>query len=202
MEGALAALREATAPARHALASSPLARRVVSREVTLDDYRTWLRIQFALFVPWSEAYPQRLRRACRCDPSVRLDALHLDRAALYGGVLDEPALGDFRFDWNDDSPAWWGALYVFEGPRRDARAVAQHLRQQLGLCVSGALHFLDPANEGMQPAWSSVAQALERGLPQYSRPAAIEGALTVLGNFHTAFARAAADGGDAGAVAA
>lgn len=202
MAGALAALRDATGPARHALDSSPLPRRVLSREVTLDDYRTWLRAHFALFVPWSEAYPQRLRRACRCDPAARLDALHLDLAVLYGGVLDDPALGDFRFDWNDDSPAWWGALYVFEDARQDARAVARHLRQQLGLCVSGALHFLDPVNEGMQPAWPSLVQALERALPQSSRAAAVEGALTVLGNFHTAFAQAAVNGSNSGAVAA
>src|SRR3546814_7622191 len=45
------------------------------------------------------------------------------------------------------SAAWWGALYVFEGSRLDSRVVARHLRQQLGLCVAGALRFLDPVNE-------------------------------------------------------
>ena len=191
MEGAaLAALREATEPAKRALDELPVPRRVMSRDVTLADYRCFLQAQHAVIGPWSESYPTRLRRACRCDPASRLEALHLDLAVLGDAVLVDAPAGRLRFEWPIDSPAWWGALYVFEGPRLDARAVARHLRQQLGVCVGGALRFLDPLNEAaQQPAWSSIAQSLERAVTTSRVPLAIEGALQTLGYFASAFGR-------------
>lgn len=202
--GALATLRDATEPAHRALEDLPLTRRLMSREVTLDDYRVFLQAQLAVFVPWAEAYPRSLRRACRCEPATRLDALHMDLAVLRDGVLDDPALGPYAFDWDDASPAWWGALYVFEGSRLGARVVARHLRQQLGLCVAGALRFLDPVNEAAQPAWSTLVQCIERNLDEATLPLAIEGASRTFAHFHDAFARAEANFADptTGAAAA
>src|SRR5688572_32589861 len=99
----------------------------MSRDVTLDDYRAYLQAHHAVALAWSEAYPSCLRRRCRCDPASRLDALHLDLAALGGDVIDDDSAVRFAFDWPPESPAWWGALYVFEGARLDARASASHL---------------------------------------------------------------------------
>ena len=185
MEGAaLVALRDATDEASRALERLPLAQRVMSREVTLDDYRAWLQAHLAVFVAWTESYPQALRRYSRCDPALRLDALHLDLAVLHEGVIDDMSPGDYRFDWPADSPAWWGALYVIEGTRQDARGVASHLRQQLGLCVSGALRFLDPVNEAAsQPAWSNTVQCLERVLTADKLAEGIDGARATLDYF-------------------
>jgi len=189
MDPALAALRDATAQTRQALEDTPLARRLRSREVTLADYRSYLQAHRAVLQPWVEAYPRCLRRACRCDPEARLDALHLDLAVLHDGVLDDPSLGEFAYDWDDGASEWWGALYVFEGFRLDARGMADHLRRQLGLCVAGALRFLDPVNEAhSQPAWATVLQCLQRHLDDDTLPGAVAGAEAVYAHFHAAFA--------------
>ena len=193
MEGAaLAALHSATDDALHDLENLPLARRVMSRDVTLDDYRAYLQAHHAVFAAWSEAYPRCLRRRCRCDPASRLDALHLDLAALGGAVLDERPLGRFVFEWPAESPAWWGALYVFEGTRLDARALARHLRRELGFCVAGALRYLDPINEASsQPAWARTVQSIERALTPEALPEGIEGARAALGHLRGAISAAA-----------
>lgn len=183
MEGAaLTALREATDAAQRALEQTPLTRRVMSREVTLDDYHAWLQAYLGVVVPWCESCPNALRRRSRCDPTTRVDALHLDIAVLGDRQLQESNGNACRFDWPADSAAWWGALYVFEGSRLDARSVAQHLRQELGFCVSGALRYLDPVNEASsQPAWSSIVQGLERSLvSETALHEAIAGACTTL----------------------
>lgn len=190
MAGALQALREATQDSHSALEASALSTRMMSSAVTLDNYRSFLVAQLAVFAPWCEAYPQTLRRGCRCDPVARLDALHLDLSELQYGVLDAPSLGTFDFDWPDEAPEWWGALYVFEGSRLGGRVVARHLRQQLGACVDAALRFLDPPNDATQPAWPSLSQSIERALPRSSRAAAIGGARRAFAHFDRAFARA------------
>ena len=184
---ALAALHAATDDALHELESLPLVRRVMSRGVTLDDYRAYLQAHLQVFAAWSESYPRCLRRRCRCNPASRLDALHLDLAALGGGVLDATPRERFGFDWPPESPCWWGALYVFEGTRLDARAVAGHLRRELGVCVAGALRFLDPLNEASsQPAWATTVQSIERALTPESLAEGIDGARTALAHLHTA----------------
>ena len=202
MEGAaLAALHDATGDALRALEHLPLSRRVMSRDVTLSAYREYLQAHHEVLVAWAEAYPRHLRRQSRCDPESRLDALHLDLAALGSGVIDTRPPGHHAFDWPPDSPAWWGALYVFEGTRLDARAVAAHLRRQLGVCVAGALRYLDPVNEASsQPAWATTVQTLERALPPEKLAPAIEGALAAVARLHAALAAAAP--GDQPAAAA
>jgi heme oxygenase len=183
VEGAaLSALREATEASQRALEQTALWRRVMSCEVTLDDYRAWLQAHLAVSVCWAEACPLTLRRRTRCDPNARVDALHLDLAVLGDSVLREAPANPCGFDWPDASAAWSGALYVFEGSRLDARVVARHLRQQLGFCVAGALRFLDPVNEATsQPAWSSIVQELERSLSSTDAlREAIAGALATL----------------------
>src|SRR5688572_17758509 len=164
----------------------------MSRDVTLDDYRAYLEAHLAVFVAWSESYPRCLRRRCRCDPASRLDALHLDLAALGGGVIGEVPLGRFSFDWPPESPAWWGALYVFEHARLDARAMARHLRRQLGVCVAGALRYLDPVNEASsQPAWATTVQHLERALAPPALDEGIAGALAAVAHLRAALSAAA-----------
>jgi heme oxygenase len=201
LESALAALRQATGSAQRGLDDAPLWRRLNSREVTLADYRTYLQVQLAILAAWTEAYPAALRRACRCDPAARLDALHLDLAALRDAALDGPAASPMVFDWPAESAAWFGALYVLESLRARGRAVAQHLRQELGLCVGGALRFLDPAQEtSVQPAWPSLAHCLERALPPERVPEAVEGALATYAMLNAAFAGRARDA--SGAIAA
>lgn len=192
MEGALSVLRQATGSAQRGLDDAPLLRRLNSREVTLSDYRAYLQAQLAVFAAWSEAYPLSLRRACRCDPAARLDALHLDLAALHDETIERGAAAAPVFDWPAESAAWFGALYVLESLRAGGRAVAQHLRQELGLCVGGALRFLDPAHEiGVQPAWPALAQCLERALPPERVPEAIEGALATYALLTSSLARSA-----------
>lgn len=189
MQAAVAALRAATQGAHRALEASPLPMRVMSRAVTLDDYRAFLMAQRALLLPFVEAYPAMLSRGCHCRPEARLEALHLDLAGLQdGNVLDEP-LGHSPFSWEPEADEWWGALYVFEGSHLGGRVIARHLRQQLGFCVDGALRFLDPADDGRQPSWPAVAQCLERALPEPRRDAAVRGALATFESFRRAFAR-------------
>jgi heme oxygenase len=197
----IAALRHATDDALRDFEKLPLARRLSSRDVTLSEYAAWLQAHVAVFSAWAEAYPYSLRRACRCDPAARVEALHLDLAALGESVIREAPLAPPAFDWPGHSPAWWGALYVFEGSRFDARAIAASLRRHLGVCVSGALRFLDPVNGPVaQQAWSTTAQCIERALSPAELPLAIEGALATIAHLHRAVATAIPHGEAAAAA--
>jgi heme oxygenase len=184
-------LREATERAQHALESTWLHQQVRSNDVTLLDYRHFLQAQLTVFVPWVECLPAALREASGCDPAARLDALHLDLAALHDDVIDEPARASFSFDWPPASAEWWGALYVMEASRLDGRTTARHLREQLGLCVAGALRFLDPPNDAAQPAWATLLHRLEAAVDESAREEAVAGALVTFAHFHAAFAIAA-----------
>ena len=169
-QGLALRLRRETAEAHEAIEHLPLMRRLTSAEVTLDDYRHYLRtieaiyspLEQALYAGLSEPLRERLgvapkRSALLGDLAELGDAPEADpRTTLADPELPEqlPALLSAQHP-----SALVGGLYVLEGATLGGRTIARHLRAVLGESFGGG-RFMDFHGRAITTAWPRFCAAL------------------------------------------
>jgi heme oxygenase (biliverdin-IX-beta and delta-forming) len=165
-QGLALRLRRETAEAHEAIERLPLMRRLTSPEVTLDDYRRYLRTMAEIYSPLETALYAGLGDALRERLGVapKQSALLGDLAELEDSPVPDssaPGSGDGLPELLSElhPSALVGGLYVLEGATLGGRTIARHLRAVLGDSFGGG-HFLDFHGRAITTAWPRFSAAL------------------------------------------
>ncbi len=180
-------MREATHALHLRVERAALPARILSAQVTIDDYRAFLAVHQVVIAPWAIHCPRQISIATQSDPSGRARALASDIAALgRGDFPGDPLSLAPVFPWPGDSPQWWGSCYVIEGSRLGGRVIARHLRESLGDEIAVALSYLD---HDPSMVWPTTLGVIDSALSHGAIDDACEGARRTFELFDLAFAR-------------
>jgi heme oxygenase (biliverdin-IX-beta and delta-forming) len=157
---ALDALRASTREVHLTLDEMPLMRRVMADSVDVDDYRAFLRAQLTVMERWWAICPVCVADAAPETVDARSAGLRDDLTALGRGD-DSLTLLWPRQCWPSYSAQWWGALYVIEGSRIGACAVADRIEAALGSSVQGATRFLQGRRDA-RTSWLRLLSQIEQ----------------------------------------
>lgn len=165
-------LREKTAEHHRAAERAPFQRAMVSGQLALSDYLSWLsQMQFVFSALAKAALPD--------GPPGPIQERRWDRSA---DLLADCRFFDFdptglapteataRFTttidrWAAESPmALLGALYVFEGSTNGGRFIAKAVSRGFRLTDRSGTLFLDPYGEDQRSRWNEFKEDLDRSI--------------------------------------
>lgn len=182
------ALRAATQTEHKALEAQPLMRRLLSPELTIEQYGQILLAQRAYYQsvepvlwPFERQLRERLPESGYRYHS-RLPALERDCRQL---TLPEEEVGGAWVFRPQSAEQALGALYVLEGASQGGRIISNRLGQVLALNGENGAAFFSSGSEGV--GWASLCRWLEALPCEEPWQQAITGARKTFTAFHTHF---------------
>lgn len=138
-------IRKETAALHSRLDTLELTKRLMSKQVSKEDYSNYIQCFYALHALIEPLlYQEAVLHIPDIDKNQRILALQADLELLNVPelVIEVPVETSFI-----SSKAYLGALYVMEGSRLGGRYIARHLREWLPENEVPAFHFLEEAPE-------------------------------------------------------
>lgn len=138
-------IRKETAALHSRLDTLELTKRLMSKQVSKEDYSNYIQCFYALHALIEPLlYQEAVLHIPDIDKNQRILALQADLELLNVPelVIEVPVETSFI-----SSKAYLGALYVMEGSRLGGRFIARHLREWLPENEVPAFHFLEEAPE-------------------------------------------------------